>query len=113
MSKIKKEQFVPGKVRKVKKGNATITVISIMLNQMPINEQGWSNIGIQNRKNGTQFLFDYDSYIKDQKKPEELLLDILNEEYDNPNRDYQVEAYNENFSEDYELESRKHENWNK
>jgi len=101
MSKIKKEQFVPGKVRKVKKGNATITVISIMLNQMPINEQGWSNIGIQNRKNGTQFLFDYDSYIKDQKKPEELLLDILNEEYD------------ENFSEDYELESRKHENWNK
>ena len=113
MSKIKKEQFVPGKIRKVKKGKATITVISIMLDQMPINEQGWCNLGVQNRKNGTQFLFDYDSYIKDQKNPEELLLDILNEEYDNPNRDHQVEAYNENFSEDYELESRKHENWNK
>ena len=57
-------------------------------------------------------MFSYDDYIKDQKKPEELLLDILNEEYENPNRDYQVEAYNENFREDFELESRKHENWN-
>ena len=106
MSKIKKEQFVPGKVRKTKKGRATITVISIMLNQMPINEQGWSNIGIQNRKNGTQFLFDYDSYIKDQKNPEELLLDILNEEYES-------ERHIKIVPEDYELESRKHKNWNK
>ena len=106
MSKIKNEYFVPGKVRKTKKGRATITLISIMLDKMPINEQGWCNIGVQNRKNGTQFLFDYDSYIKDQKNPEELLLDILNEEYESGG-DINI------VPEDYELESRKHENWDK
>ena len=89
MSKIKKEQFVPGKVRKVKKGNATITVISINANELPINEQGWTNVGIQNRKNGTQFMFNYNDYIKQSQKPEEKLLNILNS------------------SEDLELENRK------
>tara|TARA_A100000172_G_scaffold65203_1_gene44680 strand:- start:111 stop:425 length:315 start_codon:yes stop_codon:yes gene_type:complete len=100
-NKIKKDHFIKGLVRQnVRKGKARIKVISINLNELPINEQGWTNIGIQKKKDGTEFMFSYDDYIKDQKKPEDLLLDILNEEYE------------PNLSEDFELESRKHENWN-
>ena len=101
MSKIKKEHFIKGLVRQnVKKGNAKITIISINVNELPINEQGWTNIGIQKKKDGTQFMFSYDDYIKDQKSPIELLKDIVDKDYE------------PNFSEDFEHESRKHENWN-
>ena len=99
-NKIKKDHFIKGKVRQnVKKGNAKITVISINVNELPINEQGWANIGIQKKKDGTQFMFSYDDYIKDQKSPIELLEDIANKDYE------------PNFSEDHEHESRKQENW--
>ena len=101
-NKIKKDHFIKGLVRQnVRKGKARIKVISINVNELPINEQGWTNIGIQKKKDGTEFMFSYDDYIKEQKKPEELLLDLIKE------------SNEEEFTEDYELESRKHENWNK
>tara|TARA_R100001594_G_scaffold45372_1_gene78193 strand:- start:15994 stop:16317 length:324 start_codon:yes stop_codon:yes gene_type:complete len=107
MSKIKKEHFIKGLVRQnVKKGNAKITIISINVNELPINEQGWTNIGIQKKKDGTQFMFSYDDYIKDQKNPIELLKDIVD-------KDYESGGHIKIVPEDYELESRKHENWNK
>ena len=118
-NKIKKDHFIKGLVRQnVRKGKAQITVISINVNELPINEQGWANIGIQKRKDGTEFMFNYDEYIKDQKNPEELLLDILNEDHSASSierkfqEDEMDELYNEQCMEDYELESRKHENWN-
>ena len=101
-NKIKKDHFIKGLVRQnVRKGKAKIKVISINVNELPINEQGWANIGIQKKKDGTEFMFSYDDYIKDQKSPIELLEDIANKDYE------------PNFSEDHELENRKHENWNK
>ena len=112
MYKIKEQDFIKGLVRKIPKGKAIIRVISIRLDKMPINQDGWSNIGVQKRKNGTEFLFDYDSYIKDQKKPEELLLDILNEDYGNPKCIDITKDDEGDSGEDYALESRKQENWN-
>ena len=100
-NKIKKDHFIKGLVRQnVRKGKAKIKVISINVNELPINEQGWANIGIQKKKDGTEFMFSYDDYIKDQKSPIELLKDIVYKDYE------------PNFSEDFEHESRKHENWN-
>ena len=120
-NKIKKDHFIKGLVRQnVRKGKAKIKVISINVNELPINEQGWANIGIQKKKDGTEFMFNYDEYIKDQKSPIELLKDIANKDVEKYYEDNvtilecgSIVNKHEHFSEDYELESRKHENWNK